>query len=100
MRLIDADALKNHYSWWEGGTKENTLDEQKKIFDTIVNLQPTIIPAKNGMTHEKEVKWLDEIESALVRAETARKDLDIILLMRFVRDYLESEVKNGTVQKD
>ena len=51
------------------------------------------------MTHEKNVKWLDEIESALVRAETARKDLDIILLMRFVRDYLESEVKNGTVQK-
>ena len=51
------------------------------------------------MTHEKKVKWLDEIESALVRAETARKDLDIILLMRFVRDYLESEVKNGTVQK-
>lgn len=51
------------------------------------------------MTHEKKVKWLDEIESALVRAETARKDIDIILLMRLARDILESEVRNGTVQK-
>ena len=31
MRLIDADALKNHYSWWEGGTKENTLDERMEV---------------------------------------------------------------------
>lgn len=34
MRLIDADKLKTHYSWW--------TDETKELFDTIINLQPTI----------------------------------------------------------
>ena len=43
-RLIDADALKNHYAWWEGGTKENTLDESRKIFDDIIDVQPTAKP--------------------------------------------------------
>ncbi len=33
-RLIDADKLKTHYSWW--------TDETKELFDTIINLQPTI----------------------------------------------------------
>ena len=32
-RLIDADKLKQHYSWWG--------DENQKIFDDIVDLQPT-----------------------------------------------------------
>lgn len=41
-RLIDADALKAHYSWWAGGTEEHTLDEMKSLFDTIIDLQPTI----------------------------------------------------------
>ncbi len=35
MRLIDADALKAHYAWWD--------DERKELFDEIVDLQPTII---------------------------------------------------------
>lgn len=42
MRLIDADKLKNHYAWWEGGSQEMTLDEAKHNFDTIVDLQPTV----------------------------------------------------------
>ena len=41
MRLIDADKLKRHYSWWEDF--EN-LREQKKDFDTIIDLQPTVVP--------------------------------------------------------
>ena len=41
-RLIDADKLKNHYSWWEGGSREMTMDEAKKTFDTIVDVQPTV----------------------------------------------------------
>ena len=45
------------------------------------------------MTHEKKVKWLDEIESALVRAETARKDIDLILVMRLLREELEEDVR-------
>ena len=36
MRLIDADKLKQHYAWWN--------DEIKELFDTIVDLQPTVEP--------------------------------------------------------
>lgn len=49
-RLIWADALKKHYSWWQGGTLEKTLDEMKRDFDTIIDLQPTVEaePIKHG----------------------------------------------------
>ena len=36
MRLIDADKLKQHYAWWN--------DENKELFDAIVNIQPTVEP--------------------------------------------------------
>ncbi len=52
------------------------------------------------MNHDRAVKWLDTMESALVRAETARKDIDLILMMRLERDRLESEVRNETVQQE
>jgi len=39
MRLIDADKLKAHYSWWEG---EGEVDERKRLFDDIVDQQPTV----------------------------------------------------------
>ena len=45
------------------------------------------------MNHDKAVKWLDELESALVRAETARKDIDLILVMRLLREELEEDVR-------
>lgn len=46
MRLIDADALKKHYAWWE--------DDRQKLFDSIVDRQPTIdaVPVRHG-------KWID-----------------------------------------
>jgi rubrerythrin len=49
-RLIDADKLKKHYAWWQGGTLEKTLDEMKRDFDTIIDLQPTVEaePIKHG----------------------------------------------------
>lgn len=34
MRPIDADKLKEHYSWWN--------DDLKRLFDEIVDLQPTL----------------------------------------------------------
>lgn len=37
-RYIDAEKLKAHYSWWECTESGN---EQKKVFDTIIDLQPT-----------------------------------------------------------
>lgn len=40
MRLIDADKLKQHYAWWN--------DERKELFDTIVDIQPTVEPKNAG----------------------------------------------------
>ena len=34
-KLIDADKLKQHYAWWD--------NEDKKIFDTIIDLQPDAV---------------------------------------------------------
>ena len=47
MRLIDADALKQHYSWWE--------DDRQKLFDSIIDQQPTVdaVPVRHG-------KWIDD----------------------------------------
>jgi len=46
MRLIDADALKKHYAWWE--------DDRQKLFDSIVDSQPTVdaVPVRHG-------KWIN-----------------------------------------
>ena len=43
-RYIDADKLKEHYMWWGGGFTANCKNGQKevkKIFDEIIDLQPT-----------------------------------------------------------
>lgn len=64
MRLIDADKLKKHYSWWEGGSQEMTLDEAKKTIDTIVDLQPTVYEQSDG----------DDVEFVeVVRCEDCKK---------------------------
>ena len=34
------------------------------------------------MTHEKAVECLDQIEDCLVRAETSKKDLDLLVALR------------------
>lgn len=49
-RLIDADRLKAHYCWWSGGTKEMTIDEAKKTFDTIIDIQPTVEQPQTNAT--------------------------------------------------
>jgi len=63
-RLIDADRLKAHYCWWSGGTKEMTIDEAKKTFDTIIDVQPTVEQPQTNATENmveivrcKECKW-------------------------------------------
>lgn len=60
-RLIWADALKRHYAWWKGGTREMTMDEAKNDFDTIIDLQPTAEPTKHGRweSHEGYSKCLN-----------------------------------------
>lgn len=39
MRLIDADKLKQHISWWGR--------EEKELVYTVVDLQPTVVDTKN-----------------------------------------------------
>lgn len=39
-RLIYAEKLKAHYSWWANSQDE--LKEFKRVFDEIINLQPTV----------------------------------------------------------
>lgn len=59
MRIIDADKLKAHYAWWEGGTFEMTMDEAKSDFDTIIDLQPTVEaePIKHGRWKPFDLTW-------------------------------------------
>ena len=45
------------------------------------------------MKHDDWVKWLDQLESSLVRAETAKKDIDILLLLRFAFQVVKEKVK-------
>lgn len=49
---------------------------------------------------KNSIKSLDAIESALVRAEKAKKDIDLILVMRILRDILEEDVRNGRKTDD
>ena len=61
MRLIDADKLKAHYAWW-GDSLEVApeLVEEKKIFDTIVDLQPTVDARENVMGIWQLFRWGDD----------------------------------------
>lgn len=70
MRLIDADALKAHYAWWGDYPEEAPEQaEEKKIFDTIVDLQPTVDPAV-----ERRGKWkmTDDNGTPMLRCSSCR----------------------------
>ena len=71
VRLIDANKLKNHYAWWEGGSQEMTLDRAKQIFDTIIDVQPTVdtIPLEDYQSMERTV---NKLRVALAYAELVR----------------------------
>ena len=71
VKLIDANKLKNHYAWWEGGSQEMTLDRAKQIFDTIIDVQPTVdtIPLEDYQSMERTV---NKLRVALAYAELVR----------------------------
>lgn len=54
-RYINAEKLKEHYSWWENGSEE--YREFKQIFDTIIDVQPIadVVERKYGKWIRKEV---------------------------------------------
>lgn len=62
-KLIDSDKLKEHYAWWN--------NEQKTIFDTIVDLQPTVdaVPLEDYKSMEQTV---NKLTKAIVDAEPVR----------------------------
>lgn len=45
------------------------------------------------MTHEEKVKWLDQLENSLTRAEQGKKDLDLIVLLRWAYKKAYEELK-------
>lgn len=45
------------------------------------------------MTHDQWVKWTDQLESSLVRAETAKKDLDLIVVLRLAYNICKERTK-------
>lgn len=67
-RLIDADRLKAHYCWWAGGSKEMSIDEAKKTFDTIIDIQPTVdaVPLEDYKSMEQTV---NKLTNAIADAE-------------------------------
>lgn len=51
MRLIDADKLKEHYSWWhdmEDVYTNNSLQQDAEDLDVIIDVQPTVDPVQHG----------------------------------------------------
>ncbi len=45
------------------------------------------------MTHEEAVKWLEQIENSLTRAEQAKKDIDLIILLRLAYELAKEREK-------
>ena len=48
MRLIDADKLKQHYAWWGEDS------EEKRLFDEIVDIQPTVTVEPDVMEDDRK----------------------------------------------
>jgi len=65
-KLIDAERLKAHYCWWQ--------DENKKTFDTIIDLQPSVeaIPIEWILNHERMPKTGKGHDSIMSMIETWR----------------------------
>ena len=75
-RLIDAEKLKRHYAWWEGGSAEKTLDEAKRDFDEIVDLQPTAeITFEMAIDYLHSIGWLEEHDKQMM--EMGRRMMDV-----------------------
>ena len=47
------------------------------------------------MTQEEKARYLDQLETSCVRAETGKKDVDLIVALRALYKLYEEAVKNG-----
>lgn len=50
------------------------------------------------MKHEDKIRLLDEVETACVRAEKARKDVDLLVALRVLYKILEGMVKDDSTR--
>ena len=57
-RYIDADKLKQHYAYWES-SKYDYMQEEKKLFDDIVDQQPTVDAVE--VVRCKDCKYYDNV---------------------------------------
>lgn len=52
------------------------------------------------MTHDDWLRWADKIEDSLVRAEKARKDIDLLILLRFAQKLAIEGLKRTEGERD
>ena len=52
------------------------------------------------MTHDDWRRWADQIETSLARAEKARKDIDLLILLRFAQKVAIEGLKKTEGEKD
>lgn len=89
-RYIDADKLKQHYAWWEGGTAEMTLAEAKRNFDVIVDVQPTVEGQKHGHWDRKIIEEeysRDGVPHVYIRCSNCRIKYHFITVNNVVFEY-------------
>ena len=64
-KLIDADKLKQHYAWWD--------NEDKRIFDTIIDLQSeAVVRCKDCKHYWKNSR--DDVPMCLTMCLASPKD--------------------------
>ena len=84
-RLIDADKLKAHYSWWKDGTREMTMGEAKDIFDEIVDLQPTV-DAESLITQHEDIGYERGYRDGYAEALEVTDDADPVRHGHWIED--------------
>lgn len=68
MRLIDADKLKAFYKHWDSEYSGEELKEYKRIFDSIVDQQPTVDAVKIVRCKDcKYAEWHDNFEANIAQ---------------------------------
>jgi hypothetical protein len=82
-RLIDVDVLKKHYAWWN--------NEEKEIFDAIVDAQPTAFDLD---------KVVQELEEELNEAKCLWDDDEFYTGKAWAYQYAIDRVKAGGIDAE
>ena len=52
------------------------------------------------MKHDEWVRWCDQLEDSLVRAETAKKDRDLLVVLRLAYQIAKEQTKKTEGEKN